>query len=378
MTCKSGGSHGSVGCIDIISGLLDEIRECILGYLPMCDAVRTSVLSRKLRYSWTRASQLNICLDEDMESDMDFSPDMYCGLVGRVLLSHVGPIRTFILRVTWRDREEDMNTWLQFVSRNGIEDLRLLCDEYIDGFDLPHAIFHCLGLSCLTLSKIFLHDSLPFKGFPNLVRLVLYDVSIFGDVLELVISSSPLEVLIIERCCWWSDHRPRKTAISAPNLRVLRVVCSYFGLVWTYLKYTPILRVASFAIEETDDIDSLQSNCFDVLRSMPKIEVLTFECLLHKPSSSDVIVLKLPELLVNLKTVTLYDMDVISVDKMSFMFCIMRSSPNLQTLDVHPYIDKDTFSKESLTAATAYLDAVDKEEMKASVATLSVTICNIF
>ncbi|KAL9666976.1 hypothetical protein QQ045_001320 [Rhodiola kirilowii] len=153
MAGESGGSHGSVGCIDIISGLPDEIRECILGYLPICDAVRTSVLSRKWRYSWTRAPQLNICLDKDMESDMDFSPDMYCGLVGRVLLSHVGPIRTFALRVTWRDGEEDMNTWLQFVSRNGIEDLRLIGDEHIDdGFDLPHAIYHCLGLSCLTLS----------------------------------------------------------------------------------------------------------------------------------------------------------------------------------------------------------------------------------
>ncbi|CAM8885264.1 unnamed protein product [Rhodiola kirilowii] len=371
MAGENGGSHGSVGCIDIISGLPDEIRERILGYLPICDAVRSSVLSRKWRYSWTRAPQLNLCLDEELETDMDFSSEEYRVWVGRILLSHVGPIHTFILHMTLRDRDEDLNTWLLFLSRNGIKDLRLLNEEFLDFFYVPQSIFQCLGLS------FNLYSSLPFRGFPNLTKLVLFDVDIPGDMLEQVISCCLLEVLFIERCGFytrWPNHCARKNAITAPNLRILRVVCSYY---W-YLKYTPNLRVASFSIDESAEIDFFQSNCFDVLRSMPKVEVLTFQCPLHKPSSSDVILKKLPELLVNLKTVTLYGRDAISVDEMSFMFCIMRSSPNLKTLDIHTDLVEETFSKDSLTAATAYVDAVDKEEIKTSVTTLSVTISRYY
>ncbi|KAL9664485.1 hypothetical protein QQ045_019888 [Rhodiola kirilowii] len=251
MAGENGGSHGSVGCIDIISGLPDEIRERILGYLPICDAVRSSVLSRKWRYSWTRAPQLNLCLDEELETDMDFSSEEYRGWVGRILLSHVGPIHTFILHMTLRDRDEDLNTWLLFLSRNGIKDLKLLNEEFLDFFYVPQSIFQCLGLSCLTLRKINLYSSLPFRGFPNLTKLVLFDVDIPGDMLEQVIS-----------CC------------------------------------------------------------------------------LLEPSSSDVILKKLPELLTDLV--------------------------------------EETFSKDSLTAATAYVDAVDKEEIKTSVTTLSVTISRYY
>ncbi|KAL9680580.1 hypothetical protein QQ045_018461 [Rhodiola kirilowii] len=167
-----------------------------------------------------------------------------------------------------------------------IEDLRLGCGDHVHSFDLPPSVFQCTGLSVLTIRRINLHRPIAFRGFPNLVELVLLNVHIFGDVLEKIISSCPLEVLIIHSCSFYSGWvDPHKTAISAPNLRVLQVVCSYFGLKWSYLKYTPNLRVALFLIEEeANAIDCLEFNCFDILQSMPKIEVLTLNSLLHKVS----------------------------------------------------------------------------------------------
>ncbi|CAM8884325.1 unnamed protein product [Rhodiola kirilowii] len=95
-----------------------------------------------------------------------------------------------------------------------------------------------------------------------------------------------------------TDFRPRKSSISAQNLRVLDIVYLCNGLDFSYLKYTPNLKVASFTMDCWMDCivngpHIKNSNCFDTLRSMPKVEVLTFDCRQHKISASDIIPKKL-------------------------------------------------------------------------------------
>ncbi|CAM8882139.1 unnamed protein product [Rhodiola kirilowii] len=289
----------SVGLTDIISNLSDEIREYILGYLIISDAVRTRVLSQKWRYTWTKMAQLNLYFDEDMEDRM--SRNVYFRLVGRVLLSHDGAIHKCVLRPKFHDLDGDMNTWFQLLSRKGIKDSTGYCHKSMHNFELPPSIFKCLGLSHLTLGKCFLNNSIAFKGFPNLIRLDLSYVNVVRDMLEKVISNSPLEMLSIKFCVFYfseTDFRPRKSSISAQNLRVLDIVYLCNGLDFSYLKYTPNLKVASFTMDCWMDCivngpHIKNSNCFDTLRSMPKVEVLTFDCRQHKISASDIIPKKL-------------------------------------------------------------------------------------
>lgn len=275
MASEIGESGQRASSIDRISELPDEVRECIIGLLPITDAVRTSVLKKKWRCCWKRAVQLNVYFDEDLETDM--TEDKYYRMVGRVLLAHVAPIRKIVLRPLWYDMEGDVHTWLELLSRKGINDLKIFCEERIEWFDLPASLYYCVGLTSLTLGRCKLVDSVSFRGFPNLVRLELFEVGIYKDILEKIISSCPLEILLI-RSCNFNYH---KMAVCAPNLRIFSVTCCYFGLDFTCLKDTPNLKEASFLLEMDEDIDDLKSNCFDVFGSFSEIEVLTFDCRLH-------------------------------------------------------------------------------------------------
>ncbi|CAM8884327.1 unnamed protein product [Rhodiola kirilowii] len=71
-------------------------------------------------------------------------------------------------------------------------------------------------------------------------------------------------------------------------------------------------------------------------------------------------------------------MDAFSTNDISFMFCIMRSSPNLENLEIHMddsymYTYRTVVDEDILRAVIAYLEVEAKEEMKTSITTVSVT-----
>lgn len=363
MACDSG------EYIDRITELPEEIRERILGHLPITDAVRTSVLKKKWRHSWKTATHLNLYFDEDLERDM--TEDMYFRMVARVFLAHIGPIHKIVLRPLWYENEGDTHIWLELLSRKGVNDLTIYCEDRIENFDLPASLFYCVELASLTLGRCRLVNSVAFRGFANLVRLELFEVSIHGDILEKIIASSALEILFIRSC----NFNFYKTAISAPNLRVFSITSCYFGLDYIYLKNTLNVTVASFMLEMAEDIEDLKSNCFHVFGSLPMVERVTFDCRQHKTSNTDIIPDKHPGLLEKLRTMTLYCVDAISMDIVSFMFCIIRSSPNLQNLDIHTTdMYRTSHDKVGLKAVSQYLDVVCREGLKTNVTTISVTM----
>ncbi|CAM8882144.1 unnamed protein product [Rhodiola kirilowii] len=275
---------------DRITKLPDEIIGHILGYLPICDAVRTSVLSRRWRCSWTKTVQLNLYFEE-----YEMSNERFFRLVLRVLVSHGGPIHKCVLCPNTdeiqegTDVEGDVNAWLRLLSTMDVKDLTIDCHPDMEWkFKLPPYVFQCLELSCLTLEYCTLEYSLAFKGFPNLTRLNLSYVEINEDMLEKVISNCPLEMLFMKYCDFYdsrTDFHPCKNAISTSSLRVLDIV-GQDGLYYSYLKYTSNLKVASLLMESgyiLDDVDCITSG-FDVVMCMPKIEVLTYSCRLHTVS----------------------------------------------------------------------------------------------
>ncbi|KAL9679131.1 hypothetical protein QQ045_016987 [Rhodiola kirilowii] len=220
-----------------------------------------------------------------------------------------------------------MNAWVQFLSGHGIKDLTIHTGYCVDSFDLPPSIYQCSELSSLSLEQCSLLNMIAFRAFPKLVKLHLFVVDVYEDILEKIISSCPLKMLSLDSCTFysgWNNLIPCKITISAPNLRIFDIVCAH-RIGNCYLKNTPNIRAASFAMKDIYDIEYLNSNCFDLLGSMPHIESLKFDCPLHK---------------------------------MRGMY----------------YRSREDINKDSLKAAIAYLEAMGKEEIKTGITTLSVTI----
>ncbi|CAM8882147.1 unnamed protein product [Rhodiola kirilowii] len=364
---------------DRITKLPDEIIGHILSYLPICDALRTSVLSRRWRWrwrcSWTKTVQLNLYNDEFKEREMN--NERFFKLVLRVLASHVGPIHKCVLRpkpdkirgVT--DVVRDVDTWLRLLSTMDVKDLTIDCHSDMYGrFKLPPYAFQCLGLSCLTLQDCKLKYPVEFKGFPNLTRLDLSYVDLHEDVVNKFISTCPLEMLFLKHCDFYDSRsrtgfRPCTNAISASSLRVLDFVGVDIFYHRYLKKYTSNLKVASLLFErryygDDDDDDWIESG-FDILIYMPKIEVLTYSCRLRMTHASRIIPKELPELLGNLKTVSLRDIDMaaFSANEKPFVFCIMRRCPNLENFEIHitnSYTSRTEVDKDSMRAVIAYLE----------------------
>ncbi|XXG42538.1 hypothetical protein AAC387_Pa01g2794 [Persea americana] len=76
------------GSADVISDLTKDVKNLILTHLPIRDAVRTSILSKKWRYKWVSIPDI----DFDEDTLLKASPEKRARVVDQVLLQHDGPI----------------------------------------------------------------------------------------------------------------------------------------------------------------------------------------------------------------------------------------------------------------------------------------------
>ncbi|KAK2983918.1 hypothetical protein RJ640_017839 [Escallonia rubra] len=166
---------------DIISNLPRDIIANILKRMPIKYVVRTSMLSRKWRYNWSTIPELEFGQQFFENSDS-------VSIISKLLLLHSGPILKFVIqissKISFTEREViDINQWILFLSRNGLEELTF---EYSPcsfrepkklPYKLPSHLFSCLQLTHLKLCKCSLFPPVTFEGFPNLINLELYYVA---------------------------------------------------------------------------------------------------------------------------------------------------------------------------------------------------------
>ncbi|RWR81287.1 F-box/FBD/LRR-repeat protein isoform X2 [Cinnamomum micranthum f. kanehirae] len=197
----------------------------ILVCLPIRDAVRTSILSKKWRYKWV--SIPDIVFDKDCLMK-DKSNREHADVVDKVLSQHVGPIckfscMSYVLSGSHFDR------WIEFLSLNVIKKLSLkILEESYEYYDVASCIFDCEKLCHLELINCKLKVPPTFKGFHKLLVLVLNEVLISAEAIAYLISKCPLlETLKLrsigsETCpAFYTD--PPAFHIDAPNLRYLEI-----------------------------------------------------------------------------------------------------------------------------------------------------------
>uniref|UniRef100_A0A7N2MG23 F-box domain-containing protein n=1 Tax=Quercus lobata TaxID=97700 RepID=A0A7N2MG23_QUELO len=159
---------------DRISQLPDEILTNILYLLPVKEAARTSVLSRRWKNLWTYVPSL-IIKDYMSSPEMELRPVRRCRFILDVFCTYNPSQELTILLDYDGTTSRDVNEWINFAMENWVKMLDLNLEQYY------------------TIEKKF-----PvMKDFP-LTKLFLTEVNVIGEVLEHYVSNCPfLEELYV-------------------------------------------------------------------------------------------------------------------------------------------------------------------------------------
>nr|XP_009786508.1 PREDICTED: F-box/FBD/LRR-repeat protein At1g13570-like [Nicotiana sylvestris] len=268
--------------------LPENVVKAILMCLPLQDAVRTSILSKKWRYNWCRLPQLT--LDDKLWKTTDNfpSPSIKFGcIMYNILTLHFGPVTKFTLSMSELKKYPQIGSLIYFLSRNGIEHLVLQFSEW-NRYKLPPSFFTCLQLRHLTLQNCLICPPPAFKGFDT--------------VNHIQIKAPNLRSFDFSGCI---------KLISLNNVPLLAKLSLLYG--------------ESFEESEKCDLDK----CF---QSHHALEHLRLE---YGSVKLSFLVAEVPRRLsVSLNHLKRLCVSLDGLDDLSCALCLLRSSPYLQDLEV--------------------------------------------
>ncbi|XP_071734763.1 F-box/FBD/LRR-repeat protein At1g13570-like isoform X2 [Rutidosis leptorrhynchoides] len=178
---------------DVINTMPSNVVSFILDFLPLQDAVRTSILSKNWRYKWTTINQV-VFGNDFFEYIMRTKGDVDGRIITRVLVYHEGSITKFVLDIPRHKRfdDDDIYLWAKLLSTKSVKEM-IIVNKNITPIVLPTRLFSFVDLKHLKLCCCCFHGA-SLGGFPKLLSLDLEWVNSW----ELIIGLCPLlEVLQI-------------------------------------------------------------------------------------------------------------------------------------------------------------------------------------
>ncbi|XP_043699625.1 F-box/FBD/LRR-repeat protein At1g13570-like [Telopea speciosissima] len=326
--------------VDRISDLPLNIIDNILARLPIRDAVRTSILSKKWKYRWVSLPEL--VFDCSLQDALKNEHDMIVKFIDRVLLLHIGPIHKFELSDLSSPSLSDIHQWLLFVSRNGIKEL-ILSMPPCRWYEVPSCLFSSFHqLNHLELSHCSLRCPTKLE-FKHIKCLSLCQVEFVGFTFEDLVSSCPLlETLTL---MWVRGFT--NLVMDAPKLKYLHLRGHFKDI---HFKNTPILAKVEIDLDWFGSDLHWEETCnlIKVLGGLVGVEDL---CMASGGILKFLAVGIVPKMLPNacydlkfcnlkrlrLTSVAFHDSGVVSV-----ALYLIRSAPNLQKLEISGSTRKDT------------------------------------
>ncbi|XP_071740888.1 F-box/FBD/LRR-repeat protein At1g13570-like [Rutidosis leptorrhynchoides] len=193
---------------DLISGLPQNIIESILCMVSTRDAVKTSILSKNWRYSWTRIPEL-LFMDfmlikskdkqqeeEDEENtkkeELTRKYEVF-NAINQVLSKHQGSILEFALFMHIYDECVEIDQIITYLSRkNTVKKLTLSLEGYPSLYKLHSSFFSLNQLTYISLRHCILDHQPTVNGFGQLTSLFLDCVVSSKELFLHVVSKSPL------------------------------------------------------------------------------------------------------------------------------------------------------------------------------------------
>ncbi|KAK9933741.1 hypothetical protein M0R45_020917 [Rubus argutus] len=232
--------------LDTISDLPSGVAQKILSFLPIREAVRTSVLSSNWRHKWAMVRHL--VFDDQCVLRYRIGrvtrTKIFMNIVDHVLLLHSGPIDTFKLSSRNSLDSSCIDKWILHLLRNSnsIKEFILKPEGNRPPYNISSCLFFYPDLTHLELYNCSLKLPKTFKGFLRLKSLDIQKVIVARYVLEKVIVSCPL----LERMSLWDLKRSTHLNIDAPNLQFLKVGGGFRGFKFKNTPNLVGLKVKNF------------------------------------------------------------------------------------------------------------------------------------
>ncbi|XP_059438540.1 F-box/LRR-repeat protein At3g26922-like [Corylus avellana] len=203
--------------------LPEEVLRHILSFLPIEDAARTSVLSKRWEYLWASIPNLDFLLLRSAKRDIT----LFMNFVDRVLsLRKSSVIKRFTLCCYVILDASRVSTWISATVRHKVQELRIELHDCKGVFSLPYCLFTCETLISLHLDMPCILKLPTTICFSNLKILTIENVTFSDEYLtQQFFSGLPvLENLKLCRCGWGHLKVMR---ISSPKLHFLSIVESH-------------------------------------------------------------------------------------------------------------------------------------------------------
>ncbi|CAN1152111.1 F-box/FBD/LRR-repeat protein At1g13570 [Linum perenne] len=322
---------------DTISCLPDEVIQHILKFLPIQDAAKTAMLSRKWRNHWRNTPRLVFDsgfarITEQDRSASHVNKIMFS--ICKALLAHAGPITEFVLDIPGLSPCDETDLAVLHLSNKDMKKLSLIftvASDEDDNYDrtFHSSLFSAVQLNCLQLEGGRLVTPSWFVGFSKLKALELVNLILPPDFFECFIPMCPLLEDLRISCCVGSH----KFKLVAPRLKVF----AFLGYILNIsFKCTPLLSVVSIECDcglktEVEDIDIVAF--FDSLPALQQLYMnLEFIDLFV---ISDRIPHKLPTPLYHLRVLGINNgTSIPDMPYLDVLFCLVRSSFRLETLTI--------------------------------------------
>ncbi|KAG5628081.1 hypothetical protein H5410_013299 [Solanum commersonii] len=181
-----GGGEGE----DRISKLPGNVMNRIVELLPVEDAAKTSIFSKKWRYIWARLP--NLWLNRAFWIYCT-TQQIFRERVNTILLQHLGDIEKFHLVESVRSSSyAHTDRWLVYVTRKGVKELCLYMPDNRT-YKVPSCVLNCPTLTYLELFKCLFKLLKSFVAFHHLINLRLQRIT-FVPTTEFYVIDCPLLV----------------------------------------------------------------------------------------------------------------------------------------------------------------------------------------
>ncbi|KAK4434308.1 F-box/FBD/LRR-repeat protein [Sesamum alatum] len=314
---------------DRISNLPCNVVDHILTNLPLRDAVRTSVLSSEWRYKWVTVPYLSF--DWTSKANLSGKHNIE-SVIYQVLILHRGPIIKFKLNVVDLEPSPAIGHWLRFLSNHRLEELILQFSSYLSHKPVPNDLYTLDHLRHLYLVRAQLKSPLAFKGFSRLVRLDLENVyTPYGEFKQFISKCPLLEYLNV-----YSNSLVPDLEIDAPKLKLFHFSGLFISICF---KNTPVLDEISITLNDTTKQAAAQDSGYKLIKffgpvssSVKRLKVNGN--FLQFLGGAGRVPQKLPQSLRHLTVLQLSDINFILTVEVACSLCLIRSSQNLQILEV--------------------------------------------